>query len=95
MTKQHLNLVKKIQCRDFDSLIAHMTIVFMRYMFIAYRVRMEYDHRSFGDLFYACCQELDDIGLVETLHRIITLAVAQLRQMGTFCEKPPWPFSIL
>jgi hypothetical protein len=87
MAKQHLKLVKEIQCRDFDMLIAHTTIVFMRYMFIAYRVRMETDHRSFGDLFYACCQELDDISFVQALHRILTLAAEQLRQMGMFCEK--------
>jgi hypothetical protein len=29
----------------------------------------------------------DDIGFVEALHRIMSLAVEQLRQMGTFCEK--------
>lgn len=92
MAKQHLKLVKEIQCRDFDMLIAHTTIVFMRYMFISYRVRMASDHRSFGDLFYACCQELDDIGFVEALHRILTLAVEQLRQMGTFCEKTAMSF---
>jgi len=92
MAKQHLKLVKEIQCRDFDMLVAHTTIVFMRYMFIAYRVRMESDHRSFGDLFYACCQELDDIGFVEALHRIMTLATEQLRQMGIFCEKTAMAF---
>jgi len=92
MAKQHLKLVKEIQCRDFDMLIAHTTIVFIRYMFIAYRVRMETDHRSFGDLFYACCQELDDISFVEALHRIMTLAVEQLQQMGTFCEKTAMVF---
>ena len=73
-------------------LIAHTTIVFMRYMFIAYRVRMESDHRTFGDLFYACCQELDDIGFVEAFNRIMTLAVEQLRQMGTFCERTAMAF---
>ncbi len=45
------------------------------------------DRRSVGDLFYTCCQELDDIGFVEALHRIMTLTVEQLRQIGTFCEK--------
>lgn len=87
MAKQHLKLAKEIQCRDFDALIAHTTLVFMRYQFIAYRVRMESDHRSFGDLFYACCDELSDISFVEALHRIMTLAAEQLREMGTFCEK--------
>ena len=36
MAKQHLELVKEIQSRDFDALIAHTSIVFMRYMFLAY-----------------------------------------------------------
>ena len=35
MAKQHLKLAKEIQCRDYDALIAHTSIVFMRYMFVA------------------------------------------------------------
>ena len=87
MAKQHLKLAKEIQCRDFDALIAHTTIVFMRYMFLAYQCRMETDHRSFGDLFYACCEEVADISFMAALYRILTLAAEQLKQMGTFCEK--------
>jgi hypothetical protein len=64
MAKQHLKLAKEIQCRDFDALIAHTTIVFMRYMFLAYQCRMETDHRTFGHLFYACCEEAADISFV-------------------------------
>ncbi len=87
MAKQHLKLAKEIQCRDFDALIAHTTIVFMRYMFLAYQCRMETDHRTFGDLFYACCEEVADISFMQALYRILTLAADQLRQLGAFCEK--------
>jgi hypothetical protein len=87
MAKQHLKLAKEIQCRDFDALIAHTTIVFMRYMFLAYQCRMETDHRSFGDLFYACCEEVADISFMQALYRILTLAADQLKQLGAFCEK--------
>jgi len=87
MAKQHLKLAKEIQCRDFDALIAHTTIVFMRYMFLAYQCRMETDHRTFGDLFYACCDEVADISFFEALCRILTLAADRLRQLGAFCEK--------
>lgn len=86
MAKQHLKLAKEIQCRDFDALIAHTTIVFMRYMFIAYQCRLETDHRTFGQLFYDCCDEVSDISFVEALYRILTLAVERLRKLGTFCE---------
>jgi len=87
MAKQHLKLTKEIQCRDFDALIAHTSIVFMRYMFLAYQCRIETDQRSFGDLFYACCEEMADISFMQALYRILTLAADQLKQMGTFCER--------
>ena len=87
MAKQHLKLAKKIQCRDFDALIAHTTIVFMRYMFLAYQCRMETDDRTFGELFYACCEEAADISFIEALYRILTVAADQLRKLGSYCEK--------
>ena len=59
----------------------------MRYMFLAYQCRMQTDQRSFGDLFYACCEEVADITFMQALYRILTLAVDQLKQMETFCEK--------
>jgi hypothetical protein len=92
MAKQHLKLAKEIQCRDFDALIAHTTIVFMRYMFLAYQCRMETDHRTFGDLFYACCDEVADISFLEALCRILTLATDRLKQLGTFCENTALAF---
>ncbi len=87
MAKQHLKLAKEIQCRDFDALIAHTSIVFMRYMFLAYQCRIETDHRTFGDLFYFCCDEVSDISFMQALYRILTLAVDQLENLGNFCEK--------
>jgi hypothetical protein len=48
---------------------------------------METDHRTFGDLFYACCEEAADIPFLQALYRILTLAADQLNQLGAFCEK--------
>lgn len=87
MAKQHLKLAKEIQCRDYDALIAHTSIVFMRYMFLTYQCRMETDHRSFGDLFYACCEEVSDISFIQALYRILTLAARRLTRLGTVREE--------
>ena len=87
MAKQHLKLAKEIQCRDYDDLIAHTSIVFMRYMFLAYQCRIETDHRTFGELFYFCCDEVSDISFMEALYRILTLATDQLKKIGQYCEK--------
>ena len=92
MAKQHLKLAKEIQCRDYDALIAHTSIVFMRYMFLAYQCRVETDHRTFGDLFYFCCDEVSDISFIEALYRILTLAAGQLKTIGHFCEKTALTF---
>ncbi len=87
MAKQHLKLAKEIQCRDFDALIAHTSIVFMRYMFLSYQYRIETDHRTFGELFYACCEEVADISFIEALYRIMALAGERLRKINSYCEK--------
>jgi len=92
MAKQHLKLAKEIQCRDYDALIAHTSIVFMRYMFLSYQCRVETDHRTFGDLFYFCCDEVSDISFIEALYRILTLAAVQLKTIGHFCEKTALTF---
>ena len=64
----------------------------MRYMFLAYQCRLETDDRTFGDLFYVCCDELSDISFVEALYRILTLVADRLREMGAFCEKTAQTF---
>lgn len=87
MAKQHLKLAKEMQCRDYDALVAHTTIVFLRYMFLAYQHRIKTDDRTFGELFYACCDEVSDISFVESLYRIMTLAGNQLKKLGSYCEK--------
>jgi len=53
---------------------------------------METDHRTFGDLFYACCDELSDISFIEALYRILTLAADRLRERGNCCEKTAQTF---
>ena len=92
MAKQHLKLAKEMQCRDYDALVAHTTIVFMRYMFLAYQNRTQTDDRTFGELFYACCEEVADISFVEALYRIMIIAGDQLKKMGNYCEQTATAF---
>ena len=79
MEKQYLDLVKGVQIRDFDGLIAYTTIAMMRYTFLSYEQRLHDDPRTFGELFYACCDEIKDLSVLEALQRILTLAIHKLR----------------
>ena len=51
VTKQHLNLENGIQARDFDSIIAHTTIVMMRHVFLTLLKRRHDDPRTLGLIF--------------------------------------------
>lgn len=83
--KQFLGLEKGCQARDFDALIAHATVVLMRYIFLSVEQRRAADPRTLGGLFHACCEEMRDLNYLESLKRILELALARLRQRG------PWP----
>ena len=87
MIKQHLSLAKEVQCRDYDALIGHTSIVFMRYMFLAYHCRLSADQRSFGDLFHACCDEIRDISFLEALLRVVSLVEDRMRAKGAYCKE--------
>jgi len=41
----------------------------------------------FGDLFYACCDEVNDISFIEVLYRMMVLAADRLKKSATYCEK--------
>jgi len=73
MSKSYLRLAKEFQGRSYDSMVAHTTIVFIRYIMLALESRNGEDPRTIGNLFYICCDELQDISLVDALQRIFSL----------------------
>lgn len=85
--KQHLALEKGCQARNFDSLIAHTTIVMIRYIFLALEQRRHDDPRTLGLLFHACCDEVQDLGYVEALERILVLAMLNLKEDKLVAEE--------
>ena len=61
--KSVLKLARELQVRSFDSLVAHTSIVFLRYMLLSCENRLSKDERSHGSIFAALCDELEDISL--------------------------------
>lgn len=87
MIKHHLNLEREVQLRNYDGLVAHTSLVFSRYLFLAVQQRFHDDPRSIGSLFYACCDEMKDLTLFDALHRLLTLALEKVRTSGEFAER--------
>lgn len=86
-TKSFLKLAKEFQGHSYDSMVAHTTVVFTRYMMLSLECRNATDIRSVGELFFYCCDEIKDITLVEALQRILTILKNYLRQLPFASEK--------
>lgn len=86
MMKHYLNLERETQLRDFDGIIGHITIAMSRYVFLAFEQRCHDDPRTLGSLFYACCEEQQDLSLVGAMHRLLSLALHKVRAAGIIAE---------
>ena len=99
--KSMLRLAKEFQTRSYSSLVAHTSIVFLRYMMLSFEMRSSADNRAYGELFYENCEEMEDISfgvalqlllqlLKEWLENGMTLTGRVLEELFTaFLEKTP------
>jgi len=86
MMKHYLNLERETQLRDYDGMVAHITIAMSRYIFLAFEQRCHDDPRTLGSLFFVCSDEMKDLSLVEALQRILGLAMEKIRSAGIVTE---------
>jgi len=77
VAKSLLKLEREFQGRSYDMLIAHTTLVCVRYMFLELERRRNLDIRTCGELFYHCCDEIPDLKVREAVLKIF-------QALGTF-----------
>ena len=70
-SKHYLKLDTELECRSFEALYAHTTIVFLRYTMLAFENRVAADDRTCGELFFLVCNELKDISYLEALFLLL------------------------
>jgi len=71
--KSLLRLQKEFQGRSYDLLVSHTTIVFSRYILLAWQHRQSTDARSFGGLFYLLCDEVGTLDWTLALQQLLEL----------------------
>jgi hypothetical protein len=71
--KSLLRLQKEFQGRSYDMLVSHTTIVFSRYILLAWQHRQSTDQRSIGGLFYLLCDEVGTIDWAVALQQLLDL----------------------
>ena len=65
--KCHLNLIGECHSLSYDALTAHVSIVFARYILLAFEQRKSQDSRTLGEIFFFMYAELADITFAEAM----------------------------
>lgn len=81
--KSTFRLEKEFQVNSFDSLIAHTTIVFIRYMVVSWEIRKSNDIKTLGKLFIIMCDDIRDITFIEAIETLLNL----IHELSNSCSK--------
>jgi len=72
-TKSLLKLQKEFQGRSYDMLISHTTIVYARYIMLAWQHRQNTDERTLGGLFSVLCDEVSELDWAVALQQLLDI----------------------
>jgi hypothetical protein len=72
-TKSLLKLQKEFQGRSYDMMISHTTIVFSRYIMLAWQHRQNTDERTLGGLFFELCDQISDLDWAIALQQLLEI----------------------
>ena len=87
MIKSFLKLTREFQVRSYDALVSHTSMVFIRYIMLAVVARRNTDPRTFGELFYAIYDEIQDTTLMEALALLLELFKSTMKQVLVLSEE--------
>lgn len=74
-SKSFMKLGTEFQCRSYGAIVSNTTIVFVRYILLEWIRRNKNDERSYGELFYMFCDDIQDMDLTNALQSLMTLFV--------------------
>jgi hypothetical protein len=80
VAKSLLGVPREYQGRSYEGMMAHLTIVCVRYQWLALEARTAEDVRTLGDLFFVHCQELEDLTFGWVVDQILAAFAATLAE---------------
>lgn len=77
-SKSFMKLGTEFQSRSFDAMVSHTTIVFTRYIILEWIRRNKNDQKTYGELFFMFCDDIQDMNLTNALTSLMSLFVEQI-----------------
>ncbi len=89
-SKSFLKLGTEFQSRTYDAMVSHTAIVFTRYTILEWIRRNENDEKTYDELFFMFCEDIQDMDLTTALQSLMALFVEHISTLSadvTACIK--------
>jgi len=89
-SKSFLKLGTEFQSRTYDAMVSHTAIVFTRYTILEWIRRNQNDQKTYGELFFMFCEDIQDMDLTNALQSLMALFVEHISALSadiTSCIK--------
>ena len=89
-SKSFLKLGTEFQSRTYDAMVSHTAIVFTRYTILEWIRRNKNDEKTYGELFFLFCEDIQDMDLTTALQSLMALFVEHIKTLSadiTACIK--------
>lgn len=81
-SKSFLKLGTEFQSHNYGAMVSHRAIVFTRYIILEWIRRNQNDQKTYGELFFMFCEDIQDMDLTYALLSLMALFV---EHMSTLC----------
>ena len=81
-SKSFLKLGTEFQSHNYGAMVSHTTIVFTRYIILEWIRRNQNDQKTYGELFYMFCDDIQDMDLTNALQSLMALFVDHISNLS-------------
>ena len=81
-SKSFLKLGSEFQSRSYCAMVSHTTIVFTRYIILEWLRRNQNDEKTYGELFFMYCEDIQDMDLTNALQSLMALFVEHISTLS-------------
>ena len=81
-SKSFMKLGTEFQSRTYDAMVSHTSIVFTRYIILEWMRRNENDQKTYGELFFLLCDDIQDMDLTNALQGLMSLFTDMVAMMS-------------
>ena len=81
-SKSFLKLGTEFQSHNYGAMVSHTTIVFTRYVILEWSRRNQNDQKTYGELFFMFCEDIQDMELTDALQSLMALFAEHISSLS-------------